>query len=316
MILKNFNDLMSRVKSLPKKRVVVAAAADEKSIALAKAVDSSGIADYLLVGDGNKIQLMAKAAGANIKPDCIVDVDSKDETVVMERAISLVRENREGLIMKGHLSTAVFLKAILDKKNNLRNNHLLSQASVFEKRSGDGLIIVSDCAVNICPDLHQKRQIIKNCIKLAGSIGYIKPRVAILAAVETVNPEMPETMDAAILSKMAERGQLGECLVDGPLALDNAISVESARNKGLDGPVAGNADILIVPDVRMGNGLHKSLVYFARKKVPALVMGARVPIIFNSRSDPMESRLLSVALAAYLLSNPPAANLPGHGRQT
>jgi len=303
MLLKNFDELMSRVKSLPKKRVVVAAAADEKIIKLAKAIDAAGIADCLLVGNRDKIQSLAKGNGTNIKPDHIVHVETSDEKAMAEKAVSLIKENQADLIMKGHLHTAVFLKAVLNDNGALRGNGLLSQASVFEKMSGNGLLLISDCAMNICPNLDQKRQIIKNSVKLAGKIGYPKPLVAILAAVETVNPEMPETTDAAVLSKMGERGQLGNCVIDGPLALDNAVSMESARHKGINSPVAGKADILIVPDIRTGNVLHKSLVYFAKKKVAAVIMGANIPIIFPSRTDFMESKLLSVALAAYLSRN-------------
>ncbi len=304
MLIKNFDELISRVKSLPRKRVVIAAAADGKTIELAEAMESSGIADYLLVGDRDEIRSLAKRDGADIKPDHIVHVDSRDETAVAEKAVSLVREKQADLIMKGYLPTGVFLKSILDKKNQLRGNGLLSQVSVFEKGCGEGLRLISDCAMNICPGLEEKRLIIKNSIKLAGKIGYLRPRVALLSAVETVNPEMPETIDAAVLSKMAQRGQMGNCLLDGPLALDNAVSLESARHKGINGPVAGRADILIVPDIRMGNGLHKSLVYFAKKRVVGIVMGAKIPIIFTSRSDPLDSKLLSVALAAYLRSGP------------
>jgi len=303
MIIKTFDELVNRVKSLPKKRVAVAAAADEKIIKLAKAMDAAGIADYLLVGNMDEIQSLAKRNGADIKPDQIVHVDSRDETVIADQAVSLVKENKADLIMKGHLHTAVFLKALLNNNGALRGNGLLSQVSVFEKMSGNGFLLISDCAMNICPNLDQKRQIIKNSIKLAGKIGYLKPRVAILAAVETVNPEMPETIDAAVLSKMGERGQLGDCVIDGPLALDNAVSMESARHKGINSPVAGRADILIVPDIRTGNVLHKSLVYFAKKRVAAVIMGAKIPIIFPSRTDFMESKLLSVALAGYLLKN-------------
>ena len=301
ILLRNFDELIDRVKSLPRKRVVIAAAADGKTVELAEAMQSSAIADYLLVGDRERICFLAKRDGTDIKTDHIVHVDSGDEAAIAEKAVSLVLEKQADLIMKGYLPTGVFLKSILNKRNQLRGSGLLSQVTVFEKGFGEGFRLISDCAMNICPGLEQKCQIIKNSIELAGKIGYLQPRVALLSAVETVNPEMPETIDAAVLSKMAERGQIGNCLLDGPLALDNAVSLESARHKGIDGPVAGRADILIVPDIRMGNGLHKSLVYFAKKKVAAVVMGAKIPIIFTSRADPLESKLLSVALAAYLM---------------
>lgn len=301
MMLKNFDDLIVRVKSLPKKKVVVVAAAEKQVIEVVKALDSSRIADFLLIGDRKKIQSLAKMSGLNLKPGHIVDIESKSDIKMAEKAVSLIEENKADLIMKGHIPTAVFLKPILNKNNKLRGNGLLNQVSVFEKTPGDGLHIMGDCAINISPGLEQKRQIIMNTLKLARKIGYASPRVALLAAVETVNPNMPETLDAAVLSKMAERGQMEDCQIDGPLSLDSAISIESANRKGINNGVAGKADILIVPDIRMGNGLHKSLVYFAVKKVAGLVLGANMPIIMSSRSDTIESQHISIALAAYLL---------------
>lgn len=299
-MIKNFDELIASVKSLPKKRVVVVAAAEKQVIEVMKAVDTSGIADFLLLGDRNEISSLAKMTGLNLKPEHIVDIESKSEIKMAEKAVSMIEENKADLIMKGHIPTAVFLKPILNKNSCLRGNGLLNQVSVFEKNSGDGLRIMGDCAINISPNLEQKRQIIKNALKLAWRIGYDVPRVAMLAAVETVNPNMPETLDAAVLSKMWERGQMADCQIDGPLSLDSAISIESAHRKGLNNGVAGKADILIVPDIRMGNGLHKSLVYFAVKKVAGLVLGAKMPIIMSSRSDTIESQHISIALAAYL----------------
>jgi phosphate butyryltransferase len=300
MQLKNFAELNFRVKSLPKKRVVIAAAAQKDLIKLAKTMEEAGLADSLLVGDRDRIQLLADELRIKLQPGQIIDV--KEEKPAAAKAVALVRENQADLIMKGQIPTAVFLRAILDKDAGLRGTGFLSQVSVFEKISGDGLQLLSDCAINIAPGLMEKQKILENGVQLARRIGYPRPRVAILAPVETVTADMPETIDAAVLSKMAEREQREDYLVDGPLALDNAVSTEAARSKGIDSPIAGKADLLIVPHILVGNVLHKSLVYFAQKKVAGIVMGAQIPIIMSSRSDSTESKLLSVALAAYLLN--------------
>lgn len=300
MLVRNFDQLNNWVKSMPKKKVVIAVAENNDIIKLAKIMEESGIADCLLVGDSNRIRLIAKESGIELKPEQIVHVS--DEKQAAEKAVSLVRENKADLIMKGHIPTADFLKPVLDKDRGLRGNGLLSQVTVFEKVSGQGFQFLSDCAVNISPGLLQKRQIIKNCVQLAKKIGYSQPRVALLASLETVTPDMPETIEAAQLSKLEEQEQGQDYFVYGPLALDNAVSMEAAQCKGINGNVAGRADILIVPDIQVGNVLHKALVYFAQKRVAGLVLGAKIPIIMSSRSDNTESKLLSVALASYLLN--------------
>jgi len=287
---------------MPKKKVAIAAAENKDIIKLAKIMEESGIADCLLVGDSLRIGLLAKELGLEFKPEQIVHVGNEQQAA--EKAVSLVKENKADLIMKGHITTAVFLKSIIDKNHGLRANGLLNQVTVFEKVSGQGFQFLSDCAVNICPKISQKREIIKNCVQLAKKVGYTQPRVALLASLETVTPDMPQTIEAAELCKLEEQeqGQRRDYFVDGPLALDNAVSMEAAQCKGINGNVAGRADILIVPDIHVGNALHKSLVYFARKRVVGLLIGAKIPIIMSSRSDNTESKLLSAAMASYLLN--------------
>lgn len=175
-----------------------------------------------------------------------------------------------------------------------------SRILIIEKPDKAGLLLITDCAINIDPDLTAKKQIIENAVVLARGLGYQQPHVACIAALETVNPGMQDTLDAAVLSKMAQRGQIAGCIVDGPFALDNALSLESAKHKGLDSPMAGNADILLMSDIRMGNVLHKAITYIAKKPLATAIMGARQPVIMTSRSDSPQDKLLSLALGCLL----------------
>lgn len=203
--------------------------------------------------------------------------------------------------MKGLLPTSTFMKAVLNKEKGLRSEQLVSQITVTDNISGTGLNFITDCAMNISPDLNAKKEILENAVYLANKMGYNCPKVAILTAIETVNPVMQETIDAAILSKMNDRGQIKNCIVDGPFALDNAISQESAMHKGIESDVAGKADILLVSDIRMGNVLHKAITYYANKPVGSVIIGTTVPLVMTSRSDSIEDKLISIALSSYLV---------------
>jgi phosphate butyryltransferase len=192
------------------------------------------------------------------------------------------------------------LKAVINKDKGLRTGNLMSEITLWDKEEGDGVRMVTDCAMSISPTLDENRQIIENAVDLALKIGYAKPRVAVLSAVEVVNPAIPDTLDAAILSKMADRGQIKNAIVDGPFALDNAISLSAARHKKISGEVAGQADILLVPNLQVGNALRKSLTYIANKTVAVAIMGVGAPVVMYSRSDSTETKLLSIALSAYI----------------
>jgi phosphate butyryltransferase len=199
--------------------------------------------------------------------------------------------------MKGNIPTSVLLKAVLNKEFGLRTGNVLSHVAVFEVPDFDRFTIVTDAGMNISPDLEQKAQIVKNAAILARAIGIEYPKVAPIAAVEVVNPVMQATVDAAALSMMNKRGQITGCIVDGPLALDNAVSTLAAEHKGIHSEVAGRADILLVPTIEVGNVLYKSLIYFAKAKVGAVIAGAKAPIVLTSRADSAESKLYSLALA-------------------
>ncbi len=282
------------------KRIAVAQAADDEVL---KAVKATGqdkkLASFTLIADREKLLPLLDRHGLDICRYSIIHMT--DEAAMARRSVEMVRAGEADLPMKGHLHSGTYFKAVLDKDNGLRGPGVLSELSVFEKDwDREGLQIATCCAININPSLAEKVHIINNAVLLANALGIDLPKVAALSAMEQVNPNMPETLDAAALSKMADRGQIKGALVDGPFALDNVMSLEQARHKGLSGPVAGQADILLMSDVRMGNMFHKCLTYLARKRVAIAVLGATVPVIFNSRSDFPEDRILSIALALHL----------------
>jgi phosphate butyryltransferase len=276
--------------------VAVAAAEDEEVIdAVTMALDRH-FGKFILYGDREQIlQLLKQKNYANSDNIEIVHVNSTVQAA--ELAVKAVHFNEANVLMKGNIPTATLLKAVLNKEYGLRTGKVLSHVAVFEVPGYDRLIIVTDAAMNISPDLEQKAQIVTNAVAVAHSIGIEMPKVAPLAAVEVVNPSMPATMDAAALTMMQNRGQIKGCIIDGPLALDNAVSVMAAEHKRIHSEVAGKADILLVPDIEAGNMLYKSLVYFANAKVGAIIAGAKAPIVLTSRSDSAESKLYSLALA-------------------
>jgi phosphate butyryltransferase len=276
--------------------VAVAAAEDEEVIdAVTMALDRH-FGKFILYGDREQIlQLLKQKNYANSDNIQIVHVNSTVQAA--ELAVKAVHFNEANVLMKGNIPTATLLKAVLNKEYGLRTGKVLSHVAVFEVPGYDRFIIVTDAAMNISPDLEQKAQIVTNAVAVAHSIGIKMPKVAPLAAVEVVNPSMPATMDAAALTMMQNRGQIKGCIIDGPLALDNAVSVMAAEHKRIHSEVAGKADILLVPDIEAGNMLYKSLIYFANAKVGAIIAGAKAPIVLTSRSDSAESKLYSLALA-------------------
>jgi phosphate butyryltransferase len=227
-------------------------------------------------------------------------VEAPHSHAAAEAAVALVRCGEAALLMKGSLHTDELLHAVLDRTKGLRTERRLSHVYLMDVPGHPRPLLVTDAAVNIAPDLAIKRDIIQNAIDLAHAMGIALPKVAILSAVETINPKLASTLDAAALCKMTDRGQITGGLVDGPLAFDNAISLEAAREKGIVSPVAGEADILVVPDLEAGNILAKQLTFLAGADAAGVVLGARVPIILTSRADAERTRLASCAVAAKL----------------
>ncbi|TYO73042.1 phosphate butyryltransferase [Rossellomorea marisflavi] len=295
MNLQSLVDLATRKENAT---VAVAAAEDKEVLKAVSMAVEHGMAEFLLFGDREKIeQVMEESQRDLLESARIKIIHSPSVQNAAELAVQAVNKKEADVLMKGHVSTSVLLKAVLNKEWGLRTGNVLSHAAAFEVEGFEKLVFVTDAAMNISPDLGQKAQIIQNTVSVARSIGIDQPKVAPLAAVEVINPQMQATLDAAALTVMNQRGQIKDCLVDGPLALDNAVSSIAARQKGIVSEVAGEADILLVSTIEAGNVLYKSLMYFAGAKVAAVISGATAPIVLTSRSDLAESKLYSLALA-------------------
>ncbi|MCH1626641.1 phosphate butyryltransferase [Fredinandcohnia quinoae] len=278
-------------------KVAVAAAEDEEVIDAVVQALNHKLAQFLLYGDREKIIHLLSEKNVSIRHEAIQVIHTISVEKSAELAVKAVHANDADVLMKGNIPTSTLLKAVLNKDYGLRTGSVLSHVAVFEVPRYERFIILTDAAMNIAPDLEQKVHIIKNAVAVANSIGIDNPKVAPIAAVEVINPGMQATIDAASLTQMNRRGQINNCVVDGPLALDNAISSFAAEHKGIVSNVAGEADILVVPTIEVGNALYKSLVYFANAKVGAIIAGAKSPIVLTSRADSAESKLYSLALA-------------------
>ena len=298
-MIRSMEDLKKSVINMNKKKIALVAAEDDELLELVERAQGLNLAEFILLGDRTKIEKIASEN--NRKCDCEI-IDEPDNKKAAEKAVDLVISGEAGALMKGLLLTSTFLKAVLNKEKGLNTGKIISQISVFDTEFGEGLQFVTDCAMVIQPNLTEKKQIIENAVSLARKLGYEKPKVALISAVEVVNPAINDTMEAAVLSKMADRGQIKNAIVDGPFALDNAISAEAAEHKGIKGEVAGCADILVVPNLQVGNVLSKAITYYGHKDVASAVVGAEVPIVMTSRTDSVNSKLLSIALVNYISS--------------
>lgn len=294
-MLTTFEQVVKYAESLPSVTVAVAAAADQEVLEAVLDAKKHGIADFLLFGDEEKIRSIGSEIGLDLAAGEVVHATSIAQACLL--AVTAVSEKRADVLMKGMVQTADFLRAVLNKEKGLRAGKVLSHVASFEVPGFDHLIHVTDPALNVAPELKDKAQIVENVIDFCHSLGLQEPKIAALGAVEVVNPSMQPTLDAAALSQMNRRGQIKGAIVDGPFALDNAVSVESAEHKGIQSPVAGKADVLLVPDIEAGNILYKSMVYFAKAKIGALVLGAKAPIVLTSRADSAEAKLYSIAMA-------------------
>lgn len=289
--------LIDLAKNGPIQTIAVAHAEDIEVLKAVKHATEHKIARFILFGNHSKLQLMLEQLSLSISSDWVDVIHSETTEDSAEQAVKSVRNQNAEVLMKGNLPTSTLLNAVLNKEYGLRTKYLLSHVAVFEVKGYDRLLFVTDAAMNLKPDLPELEQIVTNAVKVARDLDVDSPKVAALAAVETVNPKMEATIHAASLAQMNRRGQIKDCLIDGPLAIDNAVSALSAEHKQLTGDVPGNADILLVPTIEAGNILYKSLIYFAGAKVSAIIAGARAPIVLTSRSDSFESKLNSIALA-------------------
>lgn len=290
------NNIVGQSRELPILTVAVAHPCDESSLSGATLAAERGLITPILVGPEDKIRAVAQKHQINLDNFRIINVPHSHAAA--EQAVELCRSGEAQALMKGSLHTDELILAVIHKEKGLRTERRLSHVFHFDVPTYHKPLLITDAAVNVIPTLEEKKFILINAIELAHSLGIVKPKVAILAAVETVNPKMPSTIDAAALCKMVDRGQITGAIVDGPLAFDNAISREAANIKGIKTEVAGDVDILLVPDLEAGNMLAKQLTYLAKAQCSGIMLGARVPIILTSRADDVYSRLASCALAS------------------
>ncbi|MDI3503477.1 MAG: hypothetical protein PWP64_413 [Candidatus Cloacimonadota bacterium] len=293
-MIRDFDELIQRVKQARRGTAVIAAAQTESVLDAAILAKKEGLADSILVGDATKIkELLSAIAPEHTQSFEIVDTGS-DLNAAAQKAVELARSGKADLILKGKTDTSALLRAVLDKEKGLRISDVISDVLAYEHP--DGIKLMSDGGINILPELKDKIAIIKNAVQVAHYLDNPIPKVALLAAIEAVNPKMPSTLDAATISKMNERNQIPGCLIEGPLAFDNAVSLAAAKLKGIESPVGGAADIMIVPNIEAGNIYGKMLTYYCKYRVAHVVMGTKAPILIPSRADDGETKMLCMAL--------------------
>ncbi|WP_346898123.1 phosphate butyryltransferase [Clostridium sp. UBA7503] len=298
-MVKSLEELLELAKKKEKKTMAVAVAQDSVVLeAVIKAVDM-GIINAILVGNEDEIKTIAK--DSNIDLSRVRIINEGDITKAAAKAVELVTKGEANYVMKGLLGTSDLLKAVLNKEANLRTNNILSHVMVYDIKSYDKLLLLTDGGMVPYPELKDKIGIIKNAVTVAKALEIDMPKVAPICAVEVVNPSMQATLDAAALSAMNKRGQIKGCIIDGPLGLDNAISKEAAHHKGIVSDVAGEVDILLVPNIEAGNFLGKSMTYFAGAESAGVISGAKCPVVLVSRADSARSKLYSIALGSILV---------------
>ncbi len=298
MSFKNLEFLFERAKKGNIMRVVVAAAEDGDVLEAVHTANVEGIVEATLVGDPDKISKVARDKGVDISSFEVIPATNEEEAAM--KAVQAVSSGEGDLLMKGFIKTSTLLKAVLNKEWGLRSGRLLSHLFLFEVPRLGRVIGLTDGGLNTYPGLQEKVSIVNNAVSCCHALGIERPRVAALAAVEVVNPDMPCTLDAAALVQMNRRNQIKGCVIDGPLALDNALSEEAARHKGVVSEVAGHADVLLVPDIEAGNLLGKVILFMANGAGAGVVLGAKVPVVLTSRGDTARTKALSIALGAVL----------------
>lgn len=288
--MKRLEELLRLAREKGPKRLVVASADHKNVVEAVVEAKKKGWVDPILVGDKGFIEGM----GIDVEGVDIVHA-STDKEAVFE-AVKIVSSGDGDILLKGFVSTSTFLKAVLDKEIGLRTGRLLSHIAVLDVPSYKKLLLITDGGMNIKPDLNGKIEIVRNAVEFAQRLGIECPKVGLLCAIESIHPDMPETMEAAELSKMNERGQIKGCVLDGPLAMDLLVSKEACEIKKIKGDVCGDVDIIVVPDIVSGNGIAKALIYLAGAKACGIVWGAKKPVVMLSRADDVETRLNSIAL--------------------
>ena len=294
-MITQFEDIEEIVRGKPPGRIVVAAAQDDHVLQAIHTVYRKGYVSPILIGDKERMLGLADDLGIDIAHMTVIK--EMDPVKCAEIAVNIINHGEADVLMKGMMQTADLLRAVLDREKGLRGGQLLSHIGLYQLNAYHKLLMVTDAGINIAPDLRQKADIIRNAVKLAQALGIEHPKVAVLAAVEVVNPAMPGTLDAAALTIMSRRGQLSDCIVDGPLAMDNAINREAAQQKHIISEVAGDADILLTPDIESGNILVKSLIFLNNARSCGIITGARVPLVVTSRAESAEAKYYSILLS-------------------
>jgi phosphotransacetylase len=303
-----FGRLLARCRDLPPLRVAVVYPVDPPALLGALDASRAGIVRPVLVGPARQMAAAAEAAGVDISGFPVVE--APDEASAAAEGVAAVREEQADLLMKGSLHTSTFLHAVVERGSGLRGPRRASHVFVFDVPAYDRPLLVTDAVVNVAPGLSEKADICRNAVDLAHVLGIERPKVAVLSAIEVVDPAIPSTLEAAAVAKMADRGEIEGALVDGPLALDDAISPAAVATKHITSAIGGEADILLVPNLEAGNILYKSLTHLARADVAGIVVGTRVPLVLTSRADTVHSRVGSAALATIWSARPGADSHP------
>jgi len=294
--MKSLKEILDKAKMFGPKKIALAKAEDPEVILALKEAKKQRIIEGILTGEKERIEKLLKEAQTN--PGDFEIKEVKDDFSASQACCDLINSGQADILMKGLVGTAPFMKAILDKQRGIGTGRLLSHLAVFEIPNYPKILLVTDAAINISPDLMEKAQIIQNAVDFAWRLGMSNPKVLCITPIEKINPEkLPSTVDCACLSMMAKRGQIRGALVDGPFGLDNAVSEEAARIKKIKSPLAGKADILLAPDIEAGNMIYKTLTELANARCGAVVLGAKAPVVLTSRADTFETKFLSIALA-------------------
>ncbi len=300
-MFRTLDELVAAARAKGPVRIAVAAGQDPDVMEALKQAREMNLAHGILVGNKEKMRAMAASVGFELNDDQVIH--EPDDATAARRAIGLVREGQADLLMKGKIGTAALVRAVLDKDTGLRlPGRLLSQVIVFQVPGFDHLMLMTDAAINIAPTLEQKAEIVKNTIQVARAIGIEKPNVALLCALEFVNPDMPATVDAAALTLMNRRGQIADAYLEGPIALDVPLSKFAADRKNIYSPLVGRTDIFIAPDIEAANILYRAIIYFAKGESGGNVIGAKVPLILLSRAESPETKIRSIAIAIHVAS--------------
>ena len=300
-MVKSFAELVERAQKLGPARVVVIEAHNPDVLESLKDAEPLGLAQPILVGDPAKIERVAREVGYHVRPETLLPAADEDESLRL--SIDLVRDGQADFLMKGKVTTAKMIRGVLDKERGLRTGRLLSQVALFQVAHIPRLLILTDAAINIAPTLEQKVDICRNAIEVAHALGIEEPKVALLAALEFVNPAMPATIDAAALTMMNRRGQITGAYLEGPIAMDVPFSRFAAERKGIQSPLVEAVDILVAPDIEAANILGRAATYLAGAETGGLVMGTKTPLLLLSRAEPPQTKINSIALALLVMNH-------------